>query len=106
MRRYRDTQIMAYEDVIKTLADRQRAVMHIIEEHSGGLTAEETADILGVPLNTISGRFTELNDLGVLRAVGNRMNRSGKKAKVWDIKPPEAPVVHRTVEDNGQYCFA
>lgn len=39
-------------------------------------TMHNVASFLGVPLNTISGRFKEMRELGLIEQTGKRINRS------------------------------
>lgn len=53
---------------------------------AGPATADETADSLGKSVLAIRPRFTELKKLGlVYKTAQRRPNRSGIKARVWDL---------------------
>ena len=51
----------AYASILPTLPQRRRVVFEAIAALYNA-TAKEVAAYLGVPLNTISGRFSELSD--------------------------------------------
>jgi hypothetical protein len=51
----------AFKSILHELPQRRRVVLEAIAE-LGTATAKEVAAYLGVPLNTISGRFSELSD--------------------------------------------
>lgn len=86
----------AHAHVLVDLAARQEAVLGVIRNSAAGATSHEVAVDLGVPLNTISGRFTELAAMGKIRAAGTRANPSGRRAAVW---------VEAVTEANGQGRF-
>lgn len=80
------TQRRAWEYVKENLTDRQKTVYYLLAEHKDGLTSKETARFLGVELNTISGRFSELKDLDLIKGIGIRKNPNGRDATIWAIK--------------------
>ena len=51
---------------------RKRGLAEVQAAGPGGLTAKELAERWGVGLNTISGRFSELMALGLIRKTGSR----------------------------------
>lgn len=55
---------------------RGRVLLVIAESGPNGCTAKEAADKLGVPLNTISGRFSELRKLRLIQKTGTRREGS------------------------------
>lgn len=56
-----------------------------------GLTLDEACEIMGVAANCISGRFTELVEVGALFKSGYcRQTRMGKRAAVYLAVPVEA----------------
>lgn len=59
-------------------SDRDRVYDAVL--HSGGITLKELSESWGCPPNCISGRFTELNHLGLIIADGKRYlpNYKGK----------------------------
>jgi hypothetical protein len=79
----------AYATILPTLPQRRRVVFEAIAT-MGTATAKEVAAYLGVPLNTISGRFSELSDTterALIEAVvidGKVLRRDG--AVVYRVK--------------------
>ena len=54
-----DTSLDAYQKVKETLTKRQTEIYEIIQQHPNK-TAAQYAQILVKPVNTVSGRFSEL----------------------------------------------
>jgi len=84
----RETQLKAWADLKNSLSDRQYAVMSQMKREPKGYTLFELVDALKVPVNSICGRLTELNQKGFIEDSGDRrVNPStGKKGIVWMIK--------------------
>ncbi len=80
-----DTQREAWESIKHNLADSRRAVLSVIENHGDfGVSTYSISDILGWPINCVSGRVTELTKLGIIKDSGRRgVNPSGKRAILW-----------------------
>lgn len=79
----RETSIAA-ADAIAGKAPTLRAATLAAIQVSDGLTADETADVLGASILSIRPRVTELARLGELEDSGERRaNHSGKAAIVW-----------------------
>ena len=80
---------MSFEEVMNNLSNRQAAVYNMVLEF-GPVTLEETAELMQVEKNYISGRFTELNDVGLIEVVGETLNKFKTrkiglyKVKKWD----------------------
>ena len=53
-------------------ASKKRRILEILRIHPEGLTMHEVADIMGVPLHTISGRFGELQYEGRITINGTK----------------------------------
>lgn len=67
----------AFDGIKQTLTQKRAEVfLAIFFEGQDGLTAQEYADIQGVGINTISGRFSELKRDGLIRKIGTR-NKGG-----------------------------
>jgi predicted HTH transcriptional regulator len=79
MRQMADTSIEAYE-YLKTnnlLTQRQQEVFNCLKAN-GIMTAKQIARKLNKPLNTISGRITELINMGMVKVVG-RIKEDGAR---------------------------
>lgn len=63
------TSLSAWSEVRKDLNRRQLDVLHAIIQLGGRATMHRVALRLNVPLNTISGRFSELQRKGYLQPV-------------------------------------
>ena len=84
--REQQTSIAAHKSIRSSLADRQIEVLYEFK-HAGsaGATARTISDIIGVGLNCISGRVTELKQEGLIEPTGlihekaklNRITRKG-----------------------------
>jgi DNA-binding IclR family transcriptional regulator len=62
-------------------------VLNYIKRQAGGYTCAELSEAMNKPINEISGRCTELKELGVIVEDGNRINpRSGRKCAVLRAK--------------------
>lgn len=80
----RDTQLAAYNDIQGHLTDRQQSVLRVIRLQREGMSLLQIASALDWPINSVSGRVTELNRAGMVVDNGIRVvNPSGKKAIVW-----------------------
>lgn len=79
----RDTQATAYQEIRETLPEKRRIVLNAIDT-LGLATLIEIANWLGWPINSVSGRVTELAKDGLIEDSGQRAtNPSGKKAILW-----------------------
>ncbi len=72
----------AFQSIRDILTKREQQVFDIIQLNTNGITAEEVADIMGVSVNTISGRCSRLKFIGRIRKNGTRSTRSGNRAAV------------------------
>ncbi len=73
----------AFETAVKHRAtDQQQRVLKCLRDRPAGLTSEEIAGILGVTVNMISGRCSELKRDGKIYKHGTRLTRSGNPAAV------------------------
>jgi len=87
-----DTSLDAYQKVKQTLALRQKEVFDIIQKYPNH-TCGEYSSILRKPLNTISGRFTELGKgtektvgLNLIKRVERRMcGKTRGNAWTWRV---------------------
>jgi predicted transcriptional regulator len=77
---------MSFEEVLKDLSARQAAVYNMVLEF-GPVTLEDTAELMQVEKNCISGRFTELHDIGLLEVVGETLNKyKTRKIGLYRVK--------------------
>lgn len=65
----------AYEKAESMIPHKRAAALrYIASQGERGATAQEYADFLGVGINAVSGRFSELKKAGLIRKVGTRGN--------------------------------
>jgi DNA-binding transcriptional regulator YhcF (GntR family) len=67
----KNTSIMAYDSIQKELTSREMKVYEKVLTFPG-ITQRETAEKLGVPVHTISGRFTALENKGIIKVIGEK----------------------------------
>ena len=79
----KQAKLSAYMEVQESLSLRQRAVLDAIGNLGGKATMHKVADQLGVPLNTISGRFSELYKKGYIRPIGYEKEENKVRRTVW-----------------------
>ena len=89
VRRFSATQIVSWQETKHELGERQKEVRDLIAASRNGLTCQEIADALHLPLH--SGRCTELADLGMIidshrRAYNAKTNRY---VRIWLAQPKE-----------------
>ena len=75
--REQQTSIATYKSIRASLADRQIEVLYEFK-HAGsqGMTARSCAEIICADINCISGRVTELRNLGLIEKTGLLHERS------------------------------
>lgn len=83
-KRIADTSVTNYQEVKKTLGERQRHVLDLVTKHPDR-TARELARIDGVAdPNEIRPRMTELYYHGLIKSSGRRRcDVTGKNASTW-----------------------
>ena len=72
-----------FNDVLPTLAKRQKDVLSVIIQH-GQMTVFECARIMKLFPHQISGRFTELTKKGALKVV-NKVYHESRPNNVYEI---------------------
>lgn len=85
-RRHRgaSTSVQAWQRCKDGLTMMQKEVFEIIQRMPEGATCDQVAQMLGVGVNSVSGRFTELKRNWLIRDTGQRrITRSGNWAKVY-----------------------
>jgi hypothetical protein len=87
-------------DAIARRTPRLRAlVLSVFKETSVGMTADQVAGVLDLPILSIRPRVAELHRLGEIRPTDERRrNASGMSATVWRVADPlphvgDAPAV-------------
>jgi DNA-binding MarR family transcriptional regulator len=69
----------------EVLTLRESLVISTLEAY-GPMTQEEVADATGIERPAISPRFAPLVKKGFIQVIGQRKNRSGRKANVFALK--------------------
>jgi predicted ArsR family transcriptional regulator len=88
--RLQKTQNQQLENFLKKqpeISEDQQKVLEALKE-IGPATAEQVANHLNVPINTISGRFGgegELQDKNLIQVKGKVKNTRGYKCKLWEV---------------------
>ncbi len=80
------TSLQAYDELVKShqLGARQLAVWAVIQQHPGGITNLELAQLLGWPINSVTPRVYELRAQGLVGEVGRRACRlTGRRSIAW-----------------------
>lgn len=75
----------AYTAIKDKLGARQTAVYEAITE-LGVATNEAIAEHLNWPLQSVTGRVTELRNYGLIDVEGLGKNKSGFTAKLWSVR--------------------
>lgn len=70
------TSLKAWEKVRRSLTPRQKMVIIQLKKKPGS-TIRDVAERLKVYPNTVSGRFSELETLGVIKTAGTKKYRGG-----------------------------
>ena len=70
--RGRANSVEAHESIKPAKETRWRQIEDTLRAHPMGLTGKEIAELHGVAFNAISGRFSEMKELGILREQGRR----------------------------------
>lgn len=80
-----ESQRQSWQEVSEKLTEKQICVFKAIQRASFGATLFELVGTLGLPVNSISGRVTELVGKGYVELTGTRRINptSGKSGAVW-----------------------
>jgi hypothetical protein len=104
MRQTNSNSIEVFKEKVKpSLTKRQSEVLEVLKRFDK-LTSFEVSMQLSitqerdVPLNTISGRFSELRDKGLIEDVGRR-NIKGNNFTIWQVVKPK-PVANPGTQGN------
>lgn len=83
--RRRDTSFQAADHIAPTTAVLRDRIVQALRQH-GDMTADETAEKIGLSVLSVRPRFTELVANRRIRDTGaRRMNASGRNAAVWTV---------------------
>lgn len=77
------TRLTAYEAILENLTERQGAVLEAIKGLGGRATMHQVAEAMHVPLNTISGRFSELRRLNLIKEFG--ITQDKRKKTIFEV---------------------
>lgn len=85
----RETSIEAYNQIERNLPQKRvRVLKAIVAQGISGATLFELVEIIGRPVNEISGRVTELSKAKFIVERGRRRNpATNKEATVWILNP-------------------
>lgn len=87
-RRMHSNSIDAYHNEVKPTLKGRKLVVYEAIKKMPKCTSKDVAKYLGVELNTISGRFTDLFDLGLIKESGSiKIGRS--TCSQWEITDKE-----------------
>jgi predicted ArsR family transcriptional regulator len=78
------TSLMAYDSILKELTPREMKVYEKVLTFPG-ITQRETAEKLEVPVHTISGRFTRLENGGIIKVIGEKKLDGGRNHKTYSV---------------------
>lgn len=83
-----ETQLAAWQEVQDELPEKRRIVFQMIARHERGVTLFQLVNLLNWPVNSISGRLTELERSGRIEDSGTREVNpaTGKRAIVWRVR--------------------
>lgn len=82
-----DTQLAALESIQKTAPRCRDQVFDVIQSRMPvGISSDQIAIALGWPINSISGRVTELRNLGRIKDSGARARtQAARQAILWVV---------------------
>jgi len=80
----RQTSLQAYEGILPSLQNREMQVYEVIEKAKVGITNNEIARYLGLPINCVTGRTNSLVKKKVVKSLGKRKDLfTGNLSHVW-----------------------
>jgi Mn-dependent DtxR family transcriptional regulator len=81
----RKTSLKAFERVKKNLKGRKQIILAKVYQKRGS-TSRDIAKLLKVPQHTISGRFTDLEKLGLIKDIGRKYYKgSAQPHTKWEV---------------------
>lgn len=83
-----DTRTAAYDSIRGSLNEKQRVIRRLLLQNPEGLTNEQIAAQLTVPINQVTGRIWELRKMGAVIEAGYATSKAGMKVHVWKLKYP------------------
>jgi len=83
----RQTSLEAYTSINNdgTAKNQREKILSILKRFSDGLTREEIRDYSSIMYSSVCGRCRELIKAGLIYENGEKINRSGKRAKILKI---------------------
>jgi hypothetical protein len=97
----RNTQLDTWSAIQETLPERRAAVLRVIRKYPKGVALFQIADELGWTINRVSGRVTELCEMGFVKDLNSRVlnPKSGKQCIAWQYCPSLQPEKKRRTKD-------
>ena len=81
----RKTQIESLKETLKTVSDRQKSVLSTLTI-AGPCTNREISKLLGWDINRITGRITELVNLGLVTTDGTKKDlETNRTVTLWKV---------------------
>jgi len=74
--------LLAYQEVLPKISNQKIKICKSLE-FLGKATMHQIAKYMGVPLNTISGRFKDLREDGFIKSFGS----TEKRRTIWELNP-------------------
>lgn len=78
--------LSSFTSIRPSLSKRQKEVLETIRALGGRATMHEVAARLGIPLNAISGRFTELSRKGKIGEAGIDQESGRQPRTIYEAK--------------------
>ncbi len=77
-----------YQAILSKLPERRAAVFSVIRD-CGPITCQEIADLMGKPINEVSGRITELKKDDLILVCGKAFSNTHKPRALLRVVPRE-----------------
>ena len=85
MKKIRQTQVDSFNELQKEISDRQKSVYSVLTVH-GDCTNREIARYLGWDINRVTGRVTELVNLGMVNTNGTKFDHeTNRTVTLWKV---------------------
>lgn len=95
------TSLLALQ-AINNLSEKRRAVYDYISVHQPCHNLE-IAEGLGWPLNCVTGRVTDLVELGLAQVEEIGLNNAGRKVKYWSTADPGDRIIERIAKNEPKF---